>query len=317
MTEPTPDPTLCRNTKPASFDYCHLDTGHPGPHRGAIGAQWPNTPDFELPTVGALREQVDQLTRERDQARSDADALQRRLNDWDQRLRQTTRERDSLARRLGIRFEQIQALDQMRATVVGRLDRLRTAADNLIDALDEGDIDTIGRIERLREALHETRGEREDDTRMELTEAAIELLETTPSSGDTTSVVRNTREGDQDFSGGPGGTHSLHKSDYPMPESEENSLPERYMMATIAHHKLGDLSRPEPNLASITGEDDEHWIGSWVEGGGFIGVRFPKTSTRELTPEETKEYDGRVVAVGTQLQGYVIRIPMDVEDGTQ
>jgi hypothetical protein len=264
-------------------------------------------PGFELPTTETLRRQIDELTADRQALQTVITELQAELgdttrrsieviNDWDQRLRQTARERDELHGSL---------------TVTDRaLRRLHTAASALVDALDEGDIDTIGRIERVREALghHE-----QPDTRMTLTDKAKRALSGDPSSVDTGSVACITRESDKILPGADDHGYSLDKSDYSMPASEESSLPERYMMATIAHHKLGDLSRPEPNLALITGEDDEHWIGSWVEGLGYFNVRFPKATTRGLSPAELEQYDGHFLDVGASR--YVIRIPR--EDGNQ
>lgn len=67
----------------------------------------------------------------------------------------------------------------------------------------------------------------------------------------------------------------------------------KYMMATKAIHKLGDISRDVPDLCLITGEDAENYIGNWVEGFGFVDVNFPKTTTRDLTADEVSEYDGK------------------------
>jgi len=75
-------------------------------------------------------------------------------------------------------------------------------------------------------------------------------------------------------------------------------MPDRYLMATTATHVLGDISRDEPHLALIYGEDGDDWIGEWVTGIGYINVRFPKATTRELTAEEVALYDGRVVQAG-------------------
>ena len=62
-----------------------------------------------------------------------------------------------------------------------------------------------------------------------------------------------------------------------------------YMMATTAIHQLGDISREKLDLCIIEGEEGENYIGQWVEGYGFINVKFPKATTRELTGEE-KDY---------------------------
>lgn len=63
-----------------------------------------------------------------------------------------------------------------------------------------------------------------------------------------------------------------------------------YMMATKAFHKLGDISREKPSLCCVTGEDKENFYGHFVEGFGFIDVKFPKSTTRKLTEAEKKHY---------------------------
>ena len=60
----------------------------------------------------------------------------------------------------------------------------------------------------------------------------------------------------------------------------------RYMMATTAIHKAGDISRDEEDYCYVTTQDDDGYRGSWVEGYGFINVLFPYDTTRECTPEE-------------------------------
>jgi len=57
-------------------------------------------------------------------------------------------------------------------------------------------------------------------------------------------------------------------------------------MGTTAIHWLGDISREKPSYFIYDDEDNENYYGSWVEGYGFINVRFPKASTRDLTREE-------------------------------
>lgn len=64
----------------------------------------------------------------------------------------------------------------------------------------------------------------------------------------------------------------------------------KYLMATKAYHQLGDISRDKPSLCRIISEDENNYIGSWVEGFGFINVKFPKETTRELTNKERKYY---------------------------
>lgn len=67
----------------------------------------------------------------------------------------------------------------------------------------------------------------------------------------------------------------------------------RYMMATKVIHQLGDISSEIPGLCIIHSEDEQNYISNWVTGFGFINVRFPKTTTRELTEAEKKYWHGR------------------------
>jgi hypothetical protein len=79
------------------------------------------------------------------------------------------------------------------------------------------------------------------------------------------------------------------------------------MMATHAFHQFaGDISRDRHALAVITDENEHDYIGQWVEGVGYINVRFPKGTTRELTPEEIERFNGRVVTEG--IGAWQIRI---------
>ena len=75
-----------------------------------------------------------------------------------------------------------------------------------------------------------------------------------------------------------------------LASKDECMAQRRYMMATTAIHKLGDISSDEPDLCSITDEDEENYIGMWVTGYGFFGVKFPKATTRELTVKEIEKY---------------------------
>lgn len=81
----------------------------------------------------------------------------------------------------------------------------------------------------------------------------------------------------------------------------------KYMMATTAIHKLGDISSEEPDLCYIKDEDEENYIGSWVEGMGFIEVKFPKETTRPLTKEEISHYNSLVY----ELAGMRRRMKVD------
>ncbi|WP_024516977.1 hypothetical protein [Bradyrhizobium sp. Tv2a-2] len=74
----------------------------------------------------------------------------------------------------------------------------------------------------------------------------------------------------------------------------------KYMMATTAIHLLGDISSDTPDICHIEREEGDDYIGAWVTGFGFINVRFPKATTRDLTPEEVEKYDGKQYRIGSQ-----------------
>ena len=73
------------------------------------------------------------------------------------------------------------------------------------------------------------------------------------------------------------------------------------MMATKAIHKLGDISRKKEDICIIIDEDDDNYIGMWVTGYGFFDVKFPKSSTMELTPEEIEKYNLMHVQINNQF----------------
>lgn len=74
----------------------------------------------------------------------------------------------------------------------------------------------------------------------------------------------------------------------------------RFMMATKAIHQLGDISRDKEDICRIEREDGSDFVGAWVTGFGFIDVKFPKATTRELTDDEVKHYDGKRYRIGSQ-----------------
>ena len=74
---------------------------------------------------------------------------------------------------------------------------------------------------------------------------------------------------------------------------------DKYMMATKAIHKLGNISRDEPDLCHVHAETATDYIGNWVTGFGFIDVKFPKKTTRNLT-EEIDLYNGTYIQIGSQ-----------------
>lgn len=74
----------------------------------------------------------------------------------------------------------------------------------------------------------------------------------------------------------------------------------RYMMATVAIHKLGDISRTLNDICFVEEEDEDNFYGSWLTGFGFFGVRFPKETTRPLNEDEIRYFDGMALTIGGQ-----------------
>jgi predicted RNA-binding protein (virulence factor B family) len=72
------------------------------------------------------------------------------------------------------------------------------------------------------------------------------------------------------------------------------------MMATTAIHKMGDISQDKGDICAVFREDEENYIGNWVTGFGFIDVKFPKVSTRDLTEEEKDKYSKMRVRINNQ-----------------
>lgn len=78
----------------------------------------------------------------------------------------------------------------------------------------------------------------------------------------------------------------------------------RYMMATTAIHKLGDISRTL-DIALVFAETETDYYGNWVSGIGLVNVRFPKKTTRELTKEEKNFYSTQVVITNNHIRPFV------------
>lgn len=61
---------------------------------------------------------------------------------------------------------------------------------------------------------------------------------------------------------------------------------------------MGDISSDVPTLCDIDGEDEENYIGNWVDGWEFVEVKFPKKTTKELTDDEKSYHNGRTLMMG-------------------
>lgn len=77
----------------------------------------------------------------------------------------------------------------------------------------------------------------------------------------------------------------------------------QYKMATTAIHKLGDISNDTPDICRVDSEDEDNFYGAWVYGMGFIEVRFPKSTTHDLTEADIEKYDGKGMAIGNTYLG--------------
>jgi hypothetical protein len=77
----------------------------------------------------------------------------------------------------------------------------------------------------------------------------------------------------------------------------------KYRMATQAAHITGDLGRENPALCIVHGETADHYVGSFIFGFGFYNVKFPKATTRKLTPEEAARFNGAFIRIGSSAYG--------------
>lgn len=71
----------------------------------------------------------------------------------------------------------------------------------------------------------------------------------------------------------------------------------RYMMATKAFHQLGEISREEPDYCYVDHETKGFYRGAWIEGFGFVCVKFPKETTFELTEEQQEHIDNSTFVI--------------------
>ena len=74
---------------------------------------------------------------------------------------------------------------------------------------------------------------------------------------------------------------------------EAKEIKRDVFLATKAYHLLGDISRGTLDICSVNKETEDYYIGHWLQGFGFIGVVFPKETTRKaISREETEEFVG-------------------------
>lgn len=65
-----------------------------------------------------------------------------------------------------------------------------------------------------------------------------------------------------------------------------------------AIHILGNIGRDEDDLVIIKSENEQHFIGNFVEGFGFMDVEFKKSDCRPLTSTEIEKLNNSVIQLG-------------------
>lgn len=99
----------------------------------------------------------------------------------------------------------------------------------------------------------------------------------------------------------------------------------KYMMATTAYHKLGDISSDSLDLCYVSDEPEPYapftdekgnlypaglyYKGNWVFGFGFINVLFPAETTRILNIAEIRKYERAFSQIGNRPP-----VPLNIED---
>ncbi len=92
----------------------------------------------------------------------------------------------------------------------------------------------------------------------------------------------------------------MNKQEQKSEVSKMKEINPKYLMGTKAYHQLGDISRGQYDLFSVTGETDNYWVGMWATGFGFSRVIFPKETSRDLTKEEIEKYNETYVQINSQ-----------------
>jgi hypothetical protein len=73
-----------------------------------------------------------------------------------------------------------------------------------------------------------------------------------------------------------------------------------------AIHKLGDIRRDEDDFIWVKEETEDKYIGQFVEGFGFIGVKFNKPDVRPCTKEEIDDLNKTYFTVNDHVWGRTI-----------
>jgi len=70
-----------------------------------------------------------------------------------------------------------------------------------------------------------------------------------------------------------------------------------------AIHKLGDIGREIDDYIQIHSETDEYYIGNFVEGYGFIDVKYHKSDCRNLTQDEINKMNKKCYSINGNIIG--------------
>ncbi|SFF22772.1 hypothetical protein SAMN04487969_11944 [Paenibacillus algorifonticola] len=76
-----------------------------------------------------------------------------------------------------------------------------------------------------------------------------------------------------------------------------------------AIHKLGDIRREEDELIIVKSETEDHFIGNFVEGFGFMEVKYQKSDCRPLLPSEIEKLNNSRIGLG----GIIYKLQVDSE----
>ena len=70
-----------------------------------------------------------------------------------------------------------------------------------------------------------------------------------------------------------------------------------------AIHMLGDIRRDEDDYITVREETETEYIGSFVEGFGFVGVHFNKVDVRPCTKEEIDKLNELYFSINSTVYG--------------
>ena len=76
----------------------------------------------------------------------------------------------------------------------------------------------------------------------------------------------------------------------------------RVMWGTKANHQLGDISREMGDFCVVSYKPvDGSYVGNWITGIGFVGVKFPVFSTSTLTRKQRYTFNKSSFYIGSSV----------------